>query len=70
MLDASAAAVPVLPLRFGAVLASDDAVAERAARRRTTRSSPPPCGELEGRAEYVVKGRYDEDAILRRGAGG
>ena len=56
--------MPVLPLRFGAVCASDDAVAgellgphydEFAAALR----------QLEGHAEYVVKGRYVEHAVLR-----
>jgi hypothetical protein len=64
LLDASAADVPVLPLRFGAVVSDDDAVAgellgphhdEFAAALR----------QLEGQAEFVVKGRYVEHAILR-----
>jgi Gas vesicle synthesis protein GvpL/GvpF len=64
LLDASAADVPVLPLRFGAVVSDDDAVAgellgphhdEFAAALR----------QLEGQAEFVVRGRYVEHAILR-----
>jgi hypothetical protein len=63
LLDSMAAAAPVLPLRFGAVVTGEDAVTgemlgphheEFAAALR----------ELEGRAQYVVKGRYVEDALL------
>jgi len=63
ILDASATELPVLPLRFGAVLASEDAVAEEllAANRDEFAAA---LSELDGRAEYVVKGRYVEDAIL------
>ena len=63
ILDASAAEVPVLPLRFGAVLASDDAV--------TTELLEPfhdefaaALDQLDGVAEYVVKGRYAGPRIL------
>jgi len=63
ILDASATELPVLPLRFGAVLASEDAVAEEllAANRDKFAAA---LSELDGRAEYVVKGRYVEDAVL------
>jgi hypothetical protein len=63
LLDASAAEVPVLPLRFGAVLTSKEAVVEELL--------APHCDEftsalreLEGGAQYVVKGRYVEEAVL------
>lgn len=63
ILDRSAAALPVLPMRFGAVLASDEAVgSELLAPHREEFAAA--LGALEGRAEYVVKGRYDQDAIL------
>ena len=63
ILDASAGELPVLPLRFGAVLASEDAVAEEllAANRDEFAAA---LSELDGRAEYVVKGRYIEQAVL------
>ena len=63
ILDASVTELPVLPLRFGAVLASEDAVAEEllAANRDEFTAA---LSELDGRAEYVVKGRYIEDAVL------
>jgi Gas vesicle synthesis protein GvpL/GvpF len=64
LLDATAAEVPVLPLRFGAVVASDDAVAEELLGAHYDEFSAA-LRQLEGHAEYVVKGRYVEEAILR-----
>lgn len=64
LLDLTVAEAPVLPLRFGAVLTDEEAVAgellgphhdEFAAALR----------ELDGRAQYVVKGRYVEETVLR-----
>jgi hypothetical protein len=64
LLDASATDAPVLPLRFGALVASEDAV--------TSELLDPHYEEfqaaledLEGHAEYVIKGRYIQDQILR-----
>ena len=64
LLDASAADVPVLPLRFGAVISSDEAVAEEllAAHHDEFMTA---LEQLEGHAEYVLRGRYVQDAILR-----
>ena len=63
LLDRTAAEAPVLPLRFGAVVTGEDAV--------TTELLEPhhdefaaALRELEGRAQYVVRGRYVEDAVL------
>lgn len=64
LLDASAADVPVLPLRFGAVVASDDAVAEELLGPHYDEFSSA-LRQLEGHVEYVVKGRYVQDAMLR-----
>jgi len=63
ILDASAAELPVLPLRFGAVLTSEEAVAEEllAAHRDEFAEA---LDELDSRAQFVVKGRYVEDMIL------
>lgn len=63
IVDATAGAVPVLPARFGAVLASEEEVAQEllAANHDEFDDS---LRELEGRAQYVVKGRYAENAIL------
>ena len=64
LLDSSAAEVPVLPLRFGSVAASDEAVAADllAAHHDEFASA---LLRLDGHAEYVVRGRYDQEAILR-----
>ena len=63
LLDASAATVPVLPLRFGAVLASDDAVTDELLGPHYDEFAAA-LEQLEGHAEYVVKGRYAEQAML------
>jgi hypothetical protein len=64
LLDASAEDVAILPLRFGAVLASDDAVAEELLGANYDEFSAA-LEQLEDHAEYVVKGRYTQDALLR-----
>jgi hypothetical protein len=63
VLDASAAEVPVLPLRFGAVLASDDAVTSELLEPYHDEFSAA-LEQLDGVAQYVVKGRYVEPRIL------
>ena len=64
LLDSSAAEVPVLPLRFGSVAASDEVVAaELLAAHHDEFASA--LRRLDGHAEFVVRGRYDRDAILR-----
>jgi hypothetical protein len=63
LLDAAAAEVPVLPLRFGAVITDDDAVVEEFLRPNHD-EFVAALEELEGRAQYVVKGRYIEDAVF------
>lgn len=64
ILDASAAELPVLPLRFGAVLTDEEAVAEELLAENHDEFTEA-LSELDGRAQYVVKGRYVEDAILQ-----
>ena len=64
IVDATAAAVPVLPARFGSVLANEEAVAEELLAANHDEFDDA-LKELEGRAQYVVKGRYVEQAILR-----
>ncbi|MFL6073927.1 MAG: GvpL/GvpF family gas vesicle protein [Mycobacteriales bacterium] len=63
LLDAAATSTPVLPLRFGAVLTNRDAVVEEllAPHVEDFRAA---LAELEDRAEYVVKGRYEERAMV------
>ena len=63
ILDASAAEAPVLPMRFGAILASEDAVAHELLEEHRDELAGA-LEELDGLAEYVVKGRYVERAIL------
>jgi len=63
LLDSTAAEVAVLPLRFGAVLASDDAVAEELLGPHYDEFSAA-LRQLDGHAEYVVKGRYVEHAVV------
>ena len=63
ILDASASELPVLPLRFGAVLTDDEAVAEELLAENHDEFAEA-LAELDGRAQYVIKGRYVEEAIL------
>ena len=63
LLDASAASVPVLPLRFGAVLASDEVVADELLAPHYDEFAEA-LRQLDGHAEYIVKGRYVEAAVL------
>lgn len=63
IVDATAAEVPVLPARFGAVMTSDEEVAEELL-DANHEEFEEALQELEGRAQFVVKGRYDEQAIL------
>lgn len=63
LLDAVAGGAPVLPLRFGAVLASQDAVVTELLEANSDEFIAA-LGELEDRAEFIVRGRYVESAIL------
>jgi Gas vesicle synthesis protein GvpL/GvpF len=64
LLDGAAtAAVPVIPFRFGTVLTSKDAVLEDLlAPHHDTFAAA--LRELDGHVQYVVKGRYGEQAAL------
>jgi len=66
ILDATAAEVPVLPLRFGTVLASEDAVAKDLLAARHDEFTAA-LDRLEGRTEFQVKGRYVTDAVPGEG---
>jgi hypothetical protein len=63
ILDATATELPVLPLRFGAVLTDEDAVAEELLAANEDEFAAA-LDELEGKTQYVVKGRYLEEVIL------
>ncbi|OMC34737.1 gas vesicle protein GvpFL [Mycobacterium colombiense] len=65
LLDGTAGVAPVLPLRFGAVMTDQDAVAEELLREHHDEFAQA-LKALEGQAEYIVKGRYDEQAFLAR----
>ncbi|MBO0819648.1 MAG: GvpL/GvpF family gas vesicle protein [Nocardiopsaceae bacterium] len=64
LLDAAVTGVPVLPLRFGAVVTDDEAVSRELLDEHHDEFAGA-LKQLEGRAEYVVKGRYAEGAIMR-----
>jgi gas vesicle protein GvpL/GvpF len=64
LLDEAAVEVPVLPLRFGAVLTSREAVEEELLAANHDQFLAA-LNEMEGRVEYVLKGRYEERAVLR-----
>jgi hypothetical protein len=64
LLDGTASVAPVLPLRFGAVMTDEESVAEELLRKNHDEFAQA-LQALEGHAEYIVKGRYDEDTILR-----
>jgi hypothetical protein len=63
LLDATAIAVPVLPVRFGAVLTSRDAVTDELL-APFEQQFAAALAQLEGRVEYVAHGRYDERVVL------
>jgi Gas vesicle synthesis protein GvpL/GvpF len=63
ILDSSITDLPVLPVRFGAILASEHAVVEELLEPHHD-EFVAALEELDGRAEYLVKGRYIEHAIL------
>jgi len=64
VLDATATVAPVLPLRFGAVLTDTDAVVSELLEPYRDEFHEA-LEQLEGMVQFVVKGKYVEDAILR-----
>ena len=63
VLDGSVTEVPVLPMRFGAVLSDEDAVATELLQANHDEFAGA-LRDLDGRVQYVVIGRYVEQAIL------
>lgn len=63
LLDAAATEVPILPLRFGAVLTTPDAVVEELLAPHHDQFATA-LKQIEGRVQYVVKARYAERPIL------
>ncbi|MFI5718665.1 GvpL/GvpF family gas vesicle protein [Nocardia sp. NPDC051750] len=64
LLDGTAAVAPVLPLRFGGVV-TDTAAVENELLAPNYDEFRAALNELEGHAQFVIRGRYAEDAILR-----
>jgi hypothetical protein len=66
ILDATATEVPILPLRFGTVLASEDAVADELLAAHHDEFAAA-LEQLEGRAEFQVKCCYVDEAAASEG---
>jgi len=63
ILDAVVSEAPVLPFRFGGALATEEAVVEDLLEPNHDEFAAA-LQQLDGRAEYIVRGRYVEQAIL------
>lgn len=63
LLDSASAEAPILPLRFGAVVANREAVTEELLAPHHDEFAEA-LSKLEGCAEYVVNGRYVEETVL------
>jgi Gas vesicle synthesis protein GvpL/GvpF len=63
LLDGTASVAPVLPLRFGAVMTDVESVASELLREHHDEFAQT-LHALEGHAEYIVKGRYQEESFL------
>lgn len=63
LLDGAAGDVPVLPLRFGAVVSDDKGVTSELLEDHHDEFTDA-LGQLEGCSQYVIKGRYDETKAL------
>jgi hypothetical protein len=64
ILDATAADVPVLPMRFGAVVASRDAVVNELL-EPYEQEFADALHELTDEVQLVVRARYDEETLMR-----
>lgn len=64
ILDGAATEMPVVPLRFGTVLASAEAVTDELLAARHDEFADA-LADLDGRAQFVVKGRYAGQAGTR-----
>jgi hypothetical protein len=63
LLDTTAAEMPVLPLRFGAVVTDTDAVTEELLATHHD-DFADALARLEGHVQYVVRGQYIEPVLL------
>jgi hypothetical protein len=64
ILDSAAAEVPVVPLRFGALMTDIGAVEEEFLAPNAD-TFADMLRELEGRAQFALRGRYVEQTVLR-----
>ncbi|OUS83111.1 GvpL/GvpF family gas vesicle protein [Rhodococcus sp. NCIMB 12038] len=64
ILDGTSHVAPVLPLRFGAVVSDRDAVINELLAEHDDEFASA-LDELEGFAQYLVRGRYVEETIIR-----
>lgn len=64
LLDGTATVAPVLPMRFGTVVTGRDAVIDLLNAHQDRFLAA--LAELEGRVEYVMHGRYQEDELITR----
>jgi hypothetical protein len=62
LLDGTATVAPVLPVRFGTVMSSADGVEDWLRDRHEQLTSA--LDELDGRLQYTVHGRFDEQSFL------
>ncbi|GLZ46553.1 gas vesicle protein [Actinomycetospora sp. NBRC 106375] len=65
VLNAIAQEIPVLPMRFGAVVTDDDAVAEELLAPHQD-YFVRALEQLKGHLEFRLRGDYDQDAVLSR----
>lgn len=64
LLDATASVAPVLPMRFGSLMPDTESVAAELLREHHDEFAGV-LQSLEGYAEFIVRGRYDEQLFLR-----
>lgn len=62
LLDGTATMAPVLPVRFGTVFTDEESVADLLAEYHDEFRAA--LDELEGRVEFIVRGRYDQSTLL------
>lgn len=62
LLDETAAVAPVLPVRFGTVMGTPDAVAEWLGNGHDEFTEA--LDNVDGRVQYNVRGRFDEEAFI------
>jgi hypothetical protein len=63
--DLVASGVPVLPMRFGAVVTDDDAVVGELLEPNRAEFAEA-LATLKGRVQYTVRAEYEQDAVLRQ----